>query len=254
MPYSCQVIDNIWTDEFIVMIEDGKQKIFDRSIFSLADGLSQEETDTFTVTGFKEGDNIILRNGGKRDTLVIRSVAHDTTGDILECEPFNTKNEYTPGSIVETSDKKIRSFTLTNVPANSNNSLLKVAIIEKGETIILGLKDDPSRTDAIEITEVDDRVEKIFIDDNYLVYSGTHSINRNSINNNNSKNNNEDNKLLFPFLVNINSKEIHNLDNIKKNCNLDYIKNDHKKFIKTLDNINGYDYCGWCFGAGMSKR
>jgi hypothetical protein len=236
-------IDNIPTDEFIVKTEKGKKKIYDRSTFSLAHGLSQEETDNLTVTGFKDGDNIILRNGDKRETLVIRSVFHEIGGDILEFKPFSTKYEYPAWSIVETLDKRIRSFILNEVPANSSASLLKVAILETGDNIVLSTKDETSRTDYIEITEINDRVESIFIDDNYLVYSGAHSINKNG-----------KKELIFPYLVNVYSKETHDLENIQPKCNFADIKNEHKKFIKTLDDINGFDYCRWCFGAELSKR
>ena len=68
---------------------------------------------------------------------------------------------------------------------------------------------------------------------------------------------NKDKELFFPYLININSREIHDLKNESQNCHLGAIKRKHRKFVRTLDEIyesDDYDYCRWCFGSEMSKR
>lgn len=259
-------IDNIRTDELIVKVENGKTKIYDRAIFSLAERLSLDETDTLTVVGFKEGDNIILRNGDDRIPLLIRSVTHEITGDILECEPVRSETEFPAWSIVETFDKRIKSFITNYVPASSDIINFKVAALDKGDKMFLSLRDNPVRIDSSEITGISDKVDTIFIDDNYLVYSGTHLINENggkglelpdtsNISTDEIYNIiNYGKKPEFPYLININTGEIHDLNNWKKNCHLTDIRKDHRNFIGDLDMIDGYDYCRWCFGAELSKR
>ena len=68
---------------------------------------------------------------------------------------------------------------------------------------------------------------------------------------------NKDKELFFLYLININSREIHDLKNESPNCHLGATKRKHRKFVRTLDEIyesDDYDYCRWCFGSEMSKR
>ena len=85
--------------------------------------------------------------------------------------------------------------------------------------------------------------EKIFVETNYLVYSGKHAINTKPIN-----------ELAYRYLINTNTKEIHDLNNVQPNCKLAQIQKDHMLFVRTLDKIDGNDYCRWCFGPEMSTR
>lgn len=144
-----------------------------RITFSLAEGLSQgKETDTINVVGFKEGDTVILSNGAKSENLVLKSVHKD----LLECEPCWTDAAFPSGSLVETSNEKIKSYILNDIPAQSNISLLRVAVFKANDNVVISHKDDPAVTLSAEIKNVIDQPETIFIEDNYLVYSGTHTI------------------------------------------------------------------------------
>ncbi|MCZ7398929.1 MAG: putative baseplate assembly protein [Candidatus Methanoperedens sp.] len=212
--------------------------------FSLAEKLPEEEIDTLTVVGFKEGDSIILSHQDKSANLVIRSVSHDgMLGDILECEPSQVDDVYPAGSIVKTSDERIKSFTLNEVPEGDISlNPLKISILNAGDSFVLSLKDDPSKRVTGVIKKVSNS-EKIFIENNYLVYSGEHAINTKP-----------KEELAYRYLMNTNTKEIHDLNRVQPNCNLDQIQKDHMIFTRTLDKIDGYDYCGWCFGPEMSKR
>ncbi|MCZ7356855.1 MAG: putative baseplate assembly protein [Candidatus Methanoperedens sp.] len=255
-------IDNIRTDE---LVAKDKTKIYDRAIFSLAERLPLEGTDTLTVVGFKEGDNIILRDGENRKLLVVSSVSHNIKGDILECESVRSETGFPPWSVVETFDKRIKSFITEGVPANSDIINLKVAPLEISDKLFLGLRDDPTKIDSSQIKEISDKVETIFIDDNYLVYSGTHVINKSEeeeglpdVKIDEIYNLVHNGKLPeFPYLINTNTREVHKLNNWKKNCHLPDIRLGHRKFIRNYDDLdmtNVYDYCRWCFGAELSKR
>lgn len=212
--------------------------------FSLAEKLQEGTIDTLNVVGFKEGDNIILSNKDRSTTLVIRSVSHERLGDILECEPSQIDNAYPVRSTVKTSDGRIRSFILNEVPAGDISlNPLKISILKHGESFGLTLKDDPSKQLTGKIKALSDRVEKIFVEMNYLVYSGEHSVNTTV-----------SRGPVYSYLMNNKTKEIHDLNNEQPNCKLDDIKKDNMIFIRTLDNIDKYDYCRWCFGQEMSKR
>jgi hypothetical protein len=211
--------------------------------FSLAEKLPEEEIDTLTVVGFKEGDSIILSHQDKSASLVIRSVSHGMLGDILECEQSQIDTVYPAGSIVKTSDERIKSFTLNEVPEGDISlNPLKISILNAGDSFVLSLRDDPSKRVTRVIKKVSNS-EKIFIEKNYLVYSGEHAINTKP-----------KEELAYRYLMNTNTKEIHDLNRVQPNCNLDQIQKDHMIFTRTLDKIDGYDYCGWCFGPEMSTR
>jgi len=214
-----------------------------RMVFSLAEGITaNSKIKTLRVTGFKEGDRISLGSEDDRVLLVIKSVS----GDILECEPSTTEEtgrSYPVGSIVETPDKRVRSFILNEVPAQDATWFLKVAVLEPGDVSVLS---HMNNTVSMEIETVSDQVETVFIEDNYLVYSGVHLINRKG-----------KEELIFPYLLNTHTGEIHDLKNLKPNCRVSRITREHRMFLRTLDKAlmqkRGLDYCRWCFGADLSR-
>ncbi len=220
------------------------KSIDDKIIFSLAESITANaEIKTLSVAGFKEGDLINLSNEENSVVLVIKSVS----GDILECEPSRTEKTdipYPVGSIVETPDKMIRSFILNEVPAQSAICFLRVAILEAGDRFVLSYMDN---TASMEIDTVSDQVETVFIEDNYLIYSGIHLINKK-----------EKEELVFPYLVNTNSRETHDIYNARANCQLSEITREHRMFLRTLDKTlmqeKRLDYCRWCFGPELSKK
>jgi len=209
----------------------------------------QDEIVTLDAMGFKEGDHIILGTGENRTTLVLTSVSHENFGDVLECEPILTDTVFPARSTVETSDKRVRSIILNEIPAGKI-SLLKVAILDAGDTIVLKHRDDTSSAESREIQQVSTQVETIFIEDNYLIYPGTQAIYSDT----NEICNKGDEELVFPYLFNTNSREIHNLNNKQTNCHIELIHRKNMKFARTLDDIDSYDYCRWCFGPEMSER
>lgn len=58
------------------------------------------------------------------------------------------------------------------------------------------------------------------------------------------------------YLGNSSAREIHDLQNVKKNCQIDEIRADHRVYFSTQKEAldAGYDYCAYCFGKGKSKR
>jgi hypothetical protein len=219
--------------------------------FLLAEYLSQNtKIDAMTVMGFKEGDFITLslRNDERSVDLRVISVSHEKLGDILECEPFMIDKEFPTGSMVKNRDG-VESFILNEVKAGDISlNPIKVAIPGDGDNAVLSLRDDPTTKESFKIKDVSDQVETIFIEDNYLIYSGTHTLYSGA------EEIKKEKEPLFRYLININTGEIHDLQNEDPKCHLNAILKKNRKFVRTLDRIDKYDYCGWCFGREMSKR
>ena len=207
-------------------------------LFSLA---KRDEGNTLIIIGFKEGDQVTLTNPGKTSsiTLTIKSISSDRFGDVLECEPTWTDNEFAEGSIVETSDKRIKSFILNYMPAQDYVTYLMIARFDNGNNV----------KEYGTIEGVSDEIDTIFVNENYLVYSGKHEIysGKDEIG---KKARGEPE---FPYLFNTNSKEVHNLNNEQPGCGLNGILRENMKFLRTLDTMDGYDYCAKCF-PGLSTR
>ena len=100
------------------------------------------------------------------------------------------------------------------------------------------------------VEKVSNQVETIFMDENYLVYSGKHEI----YSGKDEIGKKARGEPVFPFLFNKKSKEIHDLNNEQPGCGLSIMKKDNMKFIRTVDEMEGYDYCAYCFGRGLSMR
>jgi hypothetical protein len=58
------------------------------------------------------------------------------------------------------------------------------------------------------------------------------------------------------FLGNSGNREVHDLENTKKNCRIDKIAADHRVYFKSAEDAvkARYDYCAYCFGKAKSKR
>ena len=147
--------------------------------YLLADRVAREqEMDRLTIMGFKEGDIIMmsLSDGSGSVELKVKSVSHEIFGDILECETFMLDSGFPVGSIVMTYEG-VESYILNDVPAGDvSQNPLKVAIIEENDEAVLYLRDDPSIKEPFQIIEVSEKVMTIFIEENYLIYPGIHTI------------------------------------------------------------------------------
>lgn len=156
-------------------LEDGK------IIFFLAEAVEKDkEIYELYIVGFKEGDQIKIsdNNSNYISTLSVKSVLDDS---VLECETEGAF--FVPeGSIVETPEG-IRSYTRADSvqdPDQSSNIRLNVATLNEispGTEIRLNHRDNPTIKEFLNIKKSTKSVDTIFIDDNYLVYSGPHTVN-----------------------------------------------------------------------------
>jgi hypothetical protein len=156
-----------------------------RITFFIAEVLpAGKEIDELYVVGFKEGDQVKISDnrGNYISTLSVKSVLDN---NVLECETY-METPVPEGSIVETPEG-IRSYTtkVSEIELNRNKNIrLTVATFShdvinlEGTEVVLNHRDDPTKKQSLIINKSTNRVNTIFIDENYLVYSGAHSINK----------------------------------------------------------------------------
>lgn len=150
-----------------------------RIVMLLAEAVSLQEdlpVVNMVVSGFKEGDRINLSAQHHSISLVIQSVRHENDGDVLEFEPWSTEQEFPVGSLVETNDHRIQSFILNQVTENSQVQYLKIATFKENDAIIISHSQGEQEPVSGTIETLSTRLTTIFIDSNYLVYSGNHVV------------------------------------------------------------------------------
>ena len=206
-----------------------------RIVFALAQKLQANKgVKSLLVRGFRENETLNLRyRNHKSKNLVVVSVE----GDILECrtaddEPLSM--DYPIGTDVEavvTKDLTIRSYILNEITGNPASFLIKIAIPEMRDTIYLSRDDEYNNNMSLKIKEV--RSEDIFLEEDELVYSGIHLINKKP-------------EYKFPYLMNNDTKVIHDLSNTTPQCCLGEIKKEDRKYLQEITRTTGTK-CGYCF-------
>lgn len=209
-----------------------------RIIFALAQKLQAKEgVKTLLVKGFKENDRITLRH---KNSPPEELVAVSVSGDILECqtadgEPLDA--DYPVGSDVEaaiTPDLTIRSYILNQVTGRPASFFLKIAIPEARDTFFLIRNDEYANTTPLKVSEV--RLEDIFLEEDELMYSGMHLINKKP-------------ELIFPYLLDKESGIIHDLSNTTPECHLGQIPREDRMFLKKMSEAPEEITCKYCFPA-----
>jgi hypothetical protein len=225
-----------------VMTLDGQK------IFNLAEAILRDIVmDTLCISGFREGDVLMLHppgdSSGKHSVnLYLKTV----NGDVLECVPedVSVAKVFPKGSWLETSDGKIRTYIFNEVTILDEPCRLKVAVIEPQDQVMV-VHHDEFRNTTGPFTVGATIIDMIYLEDNDLVYSGDYFINRKD-------------ELPFPYLVNLASKEIHDLNNEKPDCQIGEIDNEHRLYWQNFDpallKLKKIDYCAYCFSPSLSKK
>lgn len=259
-----------------------------RISMALAQGLPKNEAIAkLLVLGFMEGDRIELRyvdKAGKPHTLrlyiqEVRNVEDDgkaTNRCVLSCLSVKTQIRFpAKETVVEAYLKpqslRIRSF-LTAATDDKEISTLEIAVPTPGEAFVISHRDWRSNTLPGSVQAINMAVETVFLERDYLVYSGHHAVAVNASGATDTGSGSGQTtgsepeppqKEIVPayvYLANTNTREIHYLPAIKKNCGLALMTPEHKKYLMSLQEIAGelhrgtYDYCGWCFSKKLSLR
>jgi hypothetical protein len=204
-----------------------------RIVFALAQKLpANKEVKTILAKGFRENHKLKLsyRNYPKKDLVVV-----SVDGDILECEIDGEplENDYPAGSDIEakvTENLTIRSYILSEITGNPSSFFIKIAVPEMNDIVYLSRNDEYTNTMALKIREV--KSENIFLEEDELVYSGIHLINKKP-------------DLKFPYLLNTDTNVIHDLSKTSEQCCLGEILKEDRKYMEadTTDAIR----CKYCF-------
>lgn len=207
-----------------------------RMVFALAQKLTQtEDVKTILIKGFREGDRITLsyRNCPKED-LIVEAVE----GDILQCRTFSgepVKTVYPVGSDIRaevTRDLTIRSFILNQITDQLETFRIKIAVPEARDTVYLCRNDEYTNTTPLKIREV--RAGDVFLEEDELIYSGEHIINKKH-------------ELNFPYLLNTDTNIIHDLGNAKAECRIGEILKEDRRFMEKTIDASEADICNYCF-------
>lgn len=207
-----------------------------RIVFALAQKLQMNKgVKSIQVKGFRENDKLVLRyRNCPTEELVVVSVE----GDILECQTFDGEPlavDYPVGSDVEaavTQDLTIRSYILNQITGKPTTFFIKIAVPEPRDIIYLSRNDEYTNTTPLKIREV--RTGDIFLEEDELVYSGVHLINKRP-------------NLKFPYLLNMDTNIIHDLNTTTSHCRIGEILKEDRRYLEKITEVAEAEKCKYCF-------
>ena len=212
-----------------------------RIVFALAENLPMNKAvRAMRIKGFRENHILTLtyRNCPTRKLIVL-----SVDGDILECRTFDGEPltvNYPEGSDITaevTQDLTIRSFILNEIKEQSETFFIKIAVPEARDIIYLSRNDEYTNTTPLKISGV--LSGDIFLEEDELVYSGVHLINKKP-------------DLKFPYLLNTDTGKIHDLSSITPECRLEEISKVDRRYLEKISDATEPEKCKTCFPADNS--
>ncbi|MEF2967750.1 putative baseplate assembly protein [Paenibacillus sp. M1] len=209
-------------------------------LFSLAEQVEAGTgVKTLMVKGFKENEKIRLRYRNY-DPVELRLDSME--GDLLECSTVNGEGlpfDYPEGSDLEydvSDDFTVRTFIMNEVPKGAASFYLKIALFEPKDIVFLSRTDEYVNTTPLKIHEV--RSENIFLEEDELIYGGFHFINKKE-------------ELVFPYLLDKENDQIHDLSGTVAECGLENIPKEERKYTAKLPDTEPLPKrCPYCFPMG----
>ncbi len=276
-----------------VPFPDHSKVLFDGDGISMAlaeEFVEDTEKSRIRVLGFMEGDRIELKyevkdNSGEvisSDTVrlyvldCIDKITEKNSHCFITCSPVEAEVDFPAGeTTVETylkpDNMKIRSYLKERITKGETITGIKIAVPAIGDRMVVVHRDWQSNTLSETVNGINNAIETIYLEKDYLVYSGNHYVIANL--QENLENADPVEEELLPdeeaddmeeteylYLVNTRSGEVHDLSNIKEGCSLQFMKYKHMKYVVSIEEIQGqlddgsYDYCAWCFGKDMSEK
>jgi len=152
------------------------------------------DVDSIVIKGFKEDDTIILEYNKSEDELIqskklrITSLSFNEIKDdesneyktILYFEPFHLDSDFpADDTVIKTTDESIFSVIKNPITKNSTVTSIEIENIKLSESDHITIEDtqsDNSINDAVVSAVSRNDFKQIYIEPNYLIYSGVHSI------------------------------------------------------------------------------
>jgi|GEM_PF-3455614 len=206
-----------------------------RIVLGLAKPLAAKKAiKTIMVKGFEENNKVLLRYGERSEEVYILSI----DGDVLQCTTVSgsaLKGDFPTGSDIEyqvNDDLRIRSFILNQVTGNPETFYIKIALFEPRDIVLLVRSDEYVNTTPLKVKKVDG--EDVFLEENQLVYSGNHYINKKT-------------PLKFPYLLDTRKNILHDLNCTAPDCYLGQMDNEEKLYMQKIPDTKGVSMCKACF-------
>lgn len=166
-------------------------------------------------------------------------------------------------NITDTSLRRIKSYCVKDVE-KIDGRIKEITIAEPGQGDSFSITHSEWTSESLHgiVTSVSEVDDIVYLEENYLVYSDDPDI---TVLPPQTSYNDPDITVLPPqvrYLLNTNpsSTEVHDLYNMKPQCNIDDMLEQHKRYIVDLKVIQKelttgeYDYCAYCFGKNRSRR
>ncbi|WP_150275700.1 putative baseplate assembly protein [Paenibacillus tepidiphilus] len=203
---------------------------------ALAEGAAAgSKVKALMVKGFRENTEIQLRY---RNYSPVKLRVLSIDGDILECRTWDgeeLKLSYPEGSDIEyvlPGDAVVRSYIMNELPAGADTFSLKIAVFEPGDIVYLSRNDEYINTTPLKLSQVSS--ENIFLEENELIYGGTHLINKMDA-------------PVFAYLLDKQRGTLHDLTAALPECALEEIRREDRKYITGTAGIPGeVERCPYC--------
>ena len=248
-----------------------------RIAFSMAEPLpGGKACKMFPVVGFMEGDHIELKYVDDRSGLSyeIRLYVTGVEGSVLFCTPVIAEDYFPREKTQVTTYLKpealmVKSYLKSAIKRDQELTEIEVAVPDSRDRFVITHRDWRSTTVEGLVKNLGVDIETVYLEKDYLVYSGRHEI---SVSTTKAGLNGGDKESkerepngggqtgadLYPYLINTKTREVHNLKTLKPRCGVMRMKDKHKFFLRSLDEVESalkrgaFDFCAWCFGKDQS--
>jgi hypothetical protein len=138
-----------------------------------------EETQKIIIKGFKQGDRVKITAKDDPGKIIAEDLSIiSVSGDQLTLS-FEPSQEIPPGSIVSTADETVKSYIMETINKSESHGTLTLRVkgLEAYEKVIIRCRDVYGYHHEGLVKDIDgDNPVRIYLDPDYLVYSGKHSI------------------------------------------------------------------------------
>lgn len=249
-----------------------------RIALSMAEDLAGEkECKKFPVIGFMEGDHIELKYVDESTEIesVLRLFVTDVDGPLLSCTPVIAENDF-PSEKTQVSTYlkpealMVSSYLKSTIQRDQEVTKFEVAVPEPRDRFVVTHREWRSTTVDGLVKNISTDIETVYLEKDYLVYSGSHEISITATDMDQNGEESEEGETeppvcggpgtdLYRYLINTRTREVHDLANLMPRCGVRLMKEQHKCFLRSLDDIEdalkkgAFDYCAWCFGKDKSE-